>query len=382
MEGDVHPDFGQVTETLRKITTGRHGTGAAVAVYHRGELVVDAWTGVRDADGTPWERDTISMSFSTTKGVVATVVHRLVDRGLLAYDAPVAEVWPEFAAGGKGAITLRHLLTHTAGLHDVRHLVDDARTLLDWDEMVGRLAAATPAWEPGTRPGYHGLTYGWLVGELIRRVTGGTVDEAVRTELVEPLGLDGAFVGAPAEERHRLARLLVHPDRAHTSVRRFERMERYDWSRPFVDALIVDGLIDVVDSGAVYDAELPAANGTFTARSLARLYAALATPDAFDEPPLVSEATLAEATRVQVTGRDAVVQFPMRWRLGYHLAATTRGAPPAGFGHFGFGGSGAWGDPESGLAIGFVLNDVAGTPFADTRLLRLGAAALRSARRR
>src|SRR6056297_4009312 len=133
MEGHVHPDFGAVTEKLAHLTSKRSAVGgAAVTVYHRGELVVDVWTGDRDATGHPWEHDTMAMSFSTTKGVVATVVHRLVDRGLLSYDEPVATWWPEFAAHGQGAITLRHLLTHQAGMHRVRNLVDGAETLLDW----------------------------------------------------------------------------------------------------------------------------------------------------------------------------------------------------------------------------------------------------------
>ncbi len=130
------------------------------------------------------------------------------------------------------------------------------------------------------------------------------------------------------------------------------------------------------------DAEIPAANGVFTARDLARMYAGLATPQDFDGPPLVSAETLAAATRIQTTDRDVVIGFPMRWRLGYHLAATTAGVPPRGFGHFGFGGSGAWADPDSGLAVALVLNQVAGSPVGDTRLLRIGGAALRAVRRR
>lgn len=382
MEGLVHPDFGAVSEKLAKITGKRSAAGgAAVAVYHRGELVVDVWTGTRDAAGAPWERDTMAMCFSTTKGVVATVLHRLVDQGLVAYDEPVVTYWPEFGTGGKERITVRDLLTHRAALHRVRSLVDSADDLLDWGGMVARLEAAAPAWPPGTRPGYHALTYGWLVGEVIRRVTGLTVDEVLQREIGGPLGLDGLHIGAPRSERHRVAALLIDERRADRLSRLFDRLERYDWARPAVEALAVDGFLQL-DPDRVLDAEIPAANGVFTARDLARVYAGLVTPEAFEAPPLVSAETLAAATRVQTTQRDKVVGFPMRWRLGYHLAATTAGVPPRGFGHFGFGGSGAWGDPDSGLAVAMVLNQVAGSPFGDTRLLRVGGAALRAARRR
>ena len=206
MEGFVHPDFAPVTEKLHQLMSKRSTRGgAAVAVYHHGELVVDAWTGVRDAAGTPWERDTMATSFSTSKGVVATVVHRLVDRGELDYDDPVIEYWPEFGSATKDQIkdqiTIRHLLTHQAAMHRIRPLVETSETMLDWDAMVAILADAEPAWEPGIRSGYHALTYGWLVGEVIRRITGLTVNEAVQREIVEPLGLDSMFIGLAPEER-------------------------------------------------------------------------------------------------------------------------------------------------------------------------------------
>ncbi len=399
MEGFVHPDFAPVTEKVQTLMSKRSAEGGmAVAVYHHGELVVDAWTGVRDADGTPWGRETMSMSFSTTKGVVATIVHRLVDQGLLDYDTPVAAYWPEFAAAGKGTITLRHLLTHQAALHDVRVLAESTETLLDWDRMTSLLAGAHPAWEVGTRSGYHALTYGWLVGELIRRVTGLTVNEALQREIAAPLDLGGQmYIGAPPEVRGRIATLLVDPKASARLLRLLQRLSRFDRYAPLYSALVVDDILDVGQTEHIHDAEIPAANGVFTARSLARMYAALATPDAFDGPPLLSANTLREATREQPTlgaagtgpgpgrgkvGRDAAVMINMHWRLGYHLAGTTSGVLPKAFGHFGFGGSGAWGDPESGLAVAMILNQVGGTPFGDTKMLRIGGAAVRAAKRR
>ena len=393
IQGFVDPDFAPVTETLRSVVHGwrdrrdrpyRSGTGgAAVAVYLHGELVVDAWTGARTPVGDPWERDTVAMSFSTTKGVVSTVLHRLVDRGLVDYDTPVARYWPEFAQAGKSEITIRQLLSHSAGMHGARALVLEPNDILDWDRMTQRLAASAPAWEPGSRPGYQAITYGWLVGEVIRRVAGyASVSEAVRVEIAEPIGADGMFVGVPPADRHRLAALIGRPPIETPTGRVLDRFRDRPALVPFVEAFDALGFGTLMLTEAVHEGEIPSANGAFTARSLARMYAGLVSPDAFPAPPLVSAATLARATEVQTTARDAVVGFPLQWRLGYHLAATTRGVLPAGFGHFGYGGSGAWGDPESGLAVGFVVNRVAGTPFADTRFLRIGTAAVRSADRR
>ena len=375
ISGFVHPDFGGVTEALRRVATHRHGGGAAVAVYHRGEPVVDAWTGTRNAAGAPWQSDTMAMSFSTTKGVIATTVHRLVDRGLIDYDEPVATYWPEFAAAGKAHITVRHLLSHSAGLHQLRDVIADAYDMLDWDLVCTALAAQAPRYEPGTRYGYHGITYGFLVGEVIRRVTGMTVNDAVVAEIVKPLRLDGMTIGAPPEERDRIAELIVrfaHAERTECLARRALRSARL---RPAIETFMVPGSDRLFASSAVLDSAIPAVNGCFTARSLARMYAALAGGGVLDGERFLSTATLQRATEVQSTGLDIVVGFRMRWRLGYHLAATTRGIIPNGFGHFGFGGSGAWADPDNDLAVAFVCNRVAGTPFGDTRLLRLGARA-------
>jgi CubicO group peptidase (beta-lactamase class C family) len=397
MEGFVHPDFAPVTEKVQSIMSGRRATGGmAVAVYHHGELVVDVWTGVRNAAGDPWERDTMATSFSTTKGVVATVVHRLVDRGLLDYDVPVATYWPDFAAAGKEQITLRHLLTHQSAMHDVRRLADSTGQLLDWDYMVKQLAAAPPVWEVGVRSGYHALTYGWLVGEVIRRVTGLTIDQAFGREIVEPLGLDGGVhVGAPESVRLRIAPPATDVKKLDRLFHLSSRLSRFDAFRPLYDAMVVEDYIDYSLTPRIHDGEIPAANGVFTARSLAKMYAAMASPDAFGPEPLISSATLAEATRVQgrlgadghrtdrqPVGRDAVIGFDMRWRLGYHGAFTSAGILPRGFGHFGFGGSGAWADPDSGLAVAMVLNQIGGSPFGDTKMLRIGGAAVRSAKRR
>jgi CubicO group peptidase (beta-lactamase class C family) len=375
ISGFVHPDFGGVTQALRSAAKHKRGGGGAVAVYHRGELVVDAWTGSRDAAGTPWTSDTMAMSFSTTKGVVATTVHRLVDRGLLDYDEPVATYWPEFGAAGKERITVRQLLNHSAGLHHLRDVIEDAYEMLDWDLVVNRLAAEAPRYEPGTRHGYHGITYGFLVGEVIRRVTGMNVHDAVETEIVKPLDLDGMSIGVPRDQRDRVAELLLAFGDADRIERFAVRAARTRWLKPAIDTFIVPGSDRLYGSTDILDGPIPAVNGCFTARSLARMYAALAGGGVLDGERFLSAETLRRATEIQTTKIDTVVGFPMKWRLGYHLAATSRGIIPNGFGHFGFGGSGAWADPGNDLAVGFICNRVAGTPFGDMRFLRIGAQA-------
>lgn len=396
IDGFVHPAFGALSEALLATVRRRPG-GAALCVYHRGEPVVDVWSGVTDRRRTPWQRDTLCTSFSTGKAVISTALHVLADRGLIDYDAPVATYWPEFAAAGKQDVTVRHVLCHEAGLHRIRGVVDDAFDFADWAGMCDRLAAAPTAWPPGTRNGYHGLTFGWLVGGIIERVSGKPLAEFLDSEIVAPLSLDGAYFGVPPGERHRLARLAPRGDGRYGSrdgdrddgsgespraLAMIQRVERFRQTRAAIDAFYVPRFNALLDSDALQDAPMPAFNGAFTARSLARVYAALANGGALDEVRLLSRETVRAASTVQNTRLDAVVFFRMRWRLGYHMAATSRGVVPAGFGHFGYGGSGAWCDPDAQLAVAFTTNTLAGTPFGDSRLLRLGALARAAARRR
>ena len=388
IQGYVHESFRPVADQLEKQLAIPHAGGAAVCVYHRGECVMDAWGGVRNERGEAWASDTLAMSYSTTKGVVATLVLALVDRGVFDYDDPVAKYWPEFAAAGKEHVTIRHVLSHQAGLHDVRNLIDHADRMLDWEFMTHALAAARPAYEPGTRPGYHGLTFGWLAGELVRRVTQGTVNDALRTLLTVPLALDGSFIGAPLEMRPRLAQLLVSDARPPSPLRLVtSTLARAAWSVIGIDrrylkaALLPSGSRKLFSSEKLLDAEVPALNGVFTARSLARVYAVLAEGGQLEGTRFFSEATIRRATHIQSRKLDAVVGFPMRWRLGYHTVGTNRGILPNAFGHFGYGGSGAWADPDRRLAVAMTLNRVSGTPFGDMRMARIGGVAARCAER-
>ncbi|HEX9067096.1 MAG TPA: serine hydrolase domain-containing protein [Streptosporangiaceae bacterium] len=391
MEGSLRAEFEDVARVFARQLRRTSG-GAALAVCYQGELVVDVWGGWR-TEGEPWQRDTLAMCFSTTKGVVSTAVHVLADRGQIGYDEPVATYWPEFAQHGKEHVTVRHVLTHSAGLHRMRTLVDSARRMLDWEYMIGALERAEPAYEPGTKHGYHGLTYGWLAGELIRRVSGRPVAQFISEELAAPLGLDGLYVGCPPDQRERVAplapmaapigrRLGLEPGSVMGGpVGQIPALLRLPVSpRRFVNTLLPRGIEDVLWGPEVMDAEVPAANGFVTARSLATLYAMLAGRGETGGVRLLSPQTVAAIGVVQSSGPDLVLMLPMGWRLGYHSAFTTRGAVPGAFGHFGFGGSGGWADPGNNLAVAMVCNRGGGTPIGDARLAALGTAASRAVR--
>jgi len=393
IDGYVHPDFAHVASVFRhqlQRTTG----GAAVAVYHRGELVVDLWGGHGDDAGNPWQRDTMAMCFSTTKGLTSTALHILADRGLVDYDAPVADYWPEFAQAGKERTTVAHLLTHSAGLHRLRSMIDRADRMLDWDHMVDALARATPAYEPGTANGYHALTYGWLVGEVVRRVSGRDLDQFVQDEIARPLGLDGLFLGCPTSERRRVAPLqpIGHLTFGPQPARRMQKEMGKQFGklvslarspvnpRRIINALAPRGVEDVLFGSDVMDASIPAANGFFTARSLARMYAMVAGNGTIDDTTILSPGTVERMGRIRSWRRDLVLVIPMRWRLGYHFAATTRGRIDQAFGHFGFGGSGGWADPSRQLSLAMVCNRGTGTPIGDLRLLQLGTGVMEGVR--
>jgi CubicO group peptidase (beta-lactamase class C family) len=362
-----------------------HG-GGALAVYWRGEPVVDVWAGYADAGGRrPWERETASMSFSTTKGITSTVVHRFVDRGLLTYDDPLATWWPAFATDDKQHITLRLLMSHQAGLHRIRGVVPTAEELLDHRSIADLVADQVPAKPSRGGTGYHGLTYGWLVAGLVQRVTGLDLGEAVQCELVGPLGLDGCFIGTPDDQWDRVAELFPSTSSGLSVERLAARIEANRRTRYLAEALLIDGWERLVfdhEDRRILRTEMPAANGVFTARSLARVYAALATDGTVDGVEVLSPETLREAGRVQDRGRDYVLGLPMRWRLGYHQAFTAGRPAWKAFGHYGYGGSGAWADPETGLSLAFVTNRLGSvtTPVGDVRLPRLTAAALHVAR--
>jgi len=394
IEGQIDPDFWPVARVFRSMLPRGPG-GAALCVYHCGQPVIDIWGGTRDEAGNPWQHDTISLSYSTTKGVASTLLHILVDDGLIDYDEPVAKYWPEFAQAGKDRITVRQLMSHEAGLYDIRSMVDHASRMMDWQYMTDALAAAEPCHKPGAAHGYHGFTYGWLVGELIQRVSGQSFQDVLTERLVKPLDADGLYVGVPSDQIDRRARLIMAGvQRSKDAAEKF-RSYLKKTSRLLATlripldpnqvaaALIPEGIEDVdFNSEEFQSVPIPAANGMFTARSLARMYAVLANGGQLNGTRLLSKPTLERATTRQNRGIGKVIPFPMHWRLGYHRPFTIGGGVTRGFGHFGFGGSGAWADPQRKLSVAMVLNSGVGTPFGDMRIVRVGTAAVRCADRR
>ncbi len=397
IQGYLHPEFWRVGELFEKLVHGFPG-GAAACVYHDGEKVVDIWGGVMDEQGTPWREDTMAVSFSTTKGISSTALHVCADRGLIDYDAPVSRYWPEFAQNGKESVTVKHVLTHQAGLHGIRRMIEHAGKMLDWDHMVDTLARARPHHTPGTGSAYHALTYGWLVGELVRRVSGKPLAEFLQTEVAKPLGLDGLYVGVPEQELHRSARLVDSMRAMKKVVRDGKPGEKHRSGTPRAHriigafrataapfhALAAKGVthFDFSAPEAV-SAQIPAAGGVFTARSLAKLYGTLAAGGEMNGVRLLSRRTLDTVTQVHLRGRDRVIPIDMRWRLGYHAGFTTRGIHPGAYGHYGFGGSGGLACPAEKTGIGLVVNGGVGSNvLGDLRMPRLAGAVVESLRHR
>jgi CubicO group peptidase (beta-lactamase class C family) len=378
------PGFRPLVEGFRSLFLRRRDGGGALAVYQHGRPVVDVWAGYADAGSDrPWQADTMSLSFSTSKGVASTVVHRLIDRGVLAADEPIATWWPEFAAKGKGGILLSDLMTHRSGLHRVRGVAETPGDLLDHRRMADRLAARAPEPELG-RPAYHAMTYGYLVAAVVERATGRSFGEVLHDEVAAPLDLDGLHIGTPAERHQHIAPFFQQLAPLGLDVARIgHHVKRIPRLRPFVDALLPHGFDAFMNTPALWSATMPAVNGVFTARALARLYAPLANGGEVDGQVFLRPDTLHEAGRVRTRGRDAVLGIRMRWRLGYHGAFVASGEQPRmAFGHYGLGGSGAFADPETGLAVAFTTNKLgtATTPMADIRLARLAKVALECAR--
>ncbi|HCA84150.1 MAG TPA: esterase [Streptomyces sp.] len=370
IEGEVAPGFESVREAFAA-NFARHGDiGAAVCAYRDGQPVVDLWGGIADPDtGRPWVRDTLQLVYSATKGATATAAHLLAQRGALDLDAPVAKYWPEFGANGKADIPVRWLLSHQAGLVALDQPVPLAQALA-WQPMANALAAQRPLWTPGNAHGYHGRTWGWLVGEVIRRVSGRTPGRFFADEIAAPLGLD-FFIGLPASERDRVSRMLYQqpevdfttapPELIPEELRELVAAWRDPNSFSNRAFAVTDPPEIDFNSPRVQAAELPSSNGIGTARALARMYTALI--GEVDGIRLLNPETLASATKEQASGTDRVMVMPSRFSSGYMLPTDTNPMTgPNAFGHTGRGGSLGFADPERGIAFGYVMNHIIGGP--------------------
>jgi CubicO group peptidase (beta-lactamase class C family) len=356
VSGAADPHFANVVKVFAQLFPGRRFGGGALSVYIEGRPVVDVWTGWSDRAGTePWTADTGAMVFSATKGIASTVIHRLADRGLICYDAPVAEYWPEFAANGKADITVREVMRHRSGLS---HLKGVTKTeLMDHLLMEERLAAAAPDRLRGVQA-YHALTYGWLLSGLARAVTGKGMRELIREEVARPLNTDGVHLGRPPEgSPTNVAQILMPQGKLRTPV--FNFIAPKVAGLPFsgaLGAMYFPGVISLVKGDTPFlDGEVPGANGVVTGRGVAKIYAVLANDGYIDGKQYLSEELVRGlAGEPRRKWPDANVVVPMPFHLGYHESPVP--GLLNGFGHVGLGGTLGWADPETASSFGFIHN--------------------------
>lgn len=384
VQGTVADGFGGVRDAFERNFTEHGDIGAGLAVYVEGECVVDLVGGVADrSTGAPYDVDTLQLVFSTTKGVAAIATHLLAQRGELDFDTKVADIWPEFAQAGKQDATIGMVLSHQVGLPvvDAQLTLDE---ILEITPIVDALAAQAPLWEPGTAHGYHAMTYGWLVGEIIRRITGRSIGEFVAEELSGPLGLD-LWIGLPEGERGRVAPLVaVDPSEAAVDADEIpaeiapllgELAEAFLNPESVTNrALHMNGAFDMSGTGQgmawnrpeVWSSQIPAANGITNARSLARLYAACVSE--VDGIRILDPETVERATVEVSSGRDRTLVVPTRFGLGFLLASTFSPLMgDASFGHAGAGGSLGFADPDRGIGFGYVMNKMSTNLSNDPR---------------
>jgi CubicO group peptidase (beta-lactamase class C family) len=385
VHGTVVPGFEGVCEAFATNFADHGEVGAAVSVVVDGRTVVDLWGGVADATtGAPYGEDTLQLVFSSTKGATALCASLLAQRGELDVDAPVASYWPEFAQAGKGEIPVRWLLTHEAGLPFVDAPLE-LENLLAWDPAVDALAAMAPVWDPGTAHGYHAVTYGWLVGEVVRRITGRSLGTFFADEIAGPLGLE-YWIGLPDEQQARVAPLTSRGLPGPAGGGKGDGELGFDGLVASLDQIlgpdslairalggsvtlpfvVADGVFNRRDVRA---AELPAVNGVTNARSLARMYAAIVgRVDGSDAGPLLTDEQLAAAASTQSSGPDKVLILDTSFGLGFMVSSAF--SPYGGlraFGHSGAGGSVGFADPDHGIGFGYVMNRMTANLSGDPR---------------
>lgn len=375
VHGTCAPRFGRAKDVFAAHFRDGKEIGAAFALTLDGEPVIDLWAGFADPACTRvWERDTLVNVYSTTKGMTAICALRLADEGRLDLDAPVTRYWPEFGAAGKERIPVRQLLNHRAGLAAIRKTLPD-EALFDWSAMTRALAAEAPWWEPGSAHGYHALTIGWLVGEVVRRITGKSLGTYFRDEIARPLGLD-FHIGLAASEDVRVADMtpppLEHAPGEPSLIEIVLQDPQSITARAFMNppSLMQPG---TVNSRAWRGAEIPGANGHGTARALARVYGALACGGTLDRVRVLSPATIERARHEEAYGPDLVLKLSTRVGLGFFLAQPTAALGPnlRAFGHPGAGGSLGYADPEARVGFGYVMNRMGPHILLDPRPLAL-----------
>jgi CubicO group peptidase (beta-lactamase class C family) len=360
----------QVQQAVDQLVESGTEQGVQVAVYRNGRQVVDAVAGVADpASGRPVDAGTVFYNFSIVKGATATIAHVLAERGLFGYDTPVAALWPEFAAHGKQAVTVRQVLDHTAGVPGIP-LDTTVEDLGDWDKMCTAIADAELWWEPGTKVGYHAYTFGYIVGELARRATGKPISQLLREEVAGPLGVaDELWFGMSPSEHHRLARLEDEPGAAEMAAQMMASMPPdLPMFRSAPPELFPNAAFG--NRADTLAADIPA-GGKTSARAIARMYAALL--GEVDGVRLIPSERLAKATAVSSSGMDEVFGMPTTWGLGYSIGGPGGDAQevPTVFGVGGVGGSFACGDTASGIAWAVTKNRISNDFSTSTQLGQL-----------
>ena len=383
LHGTADPRFARVKEAFAENFRERNEVGAAVAVTIDGKRVVDLWAGHADQSRRrPWEQNTIVNVYSTTKGMAALCLHRLVEQGRVDLEAPVARYWPEFAQAGKEAVPVRDLLGHRAGLAAVQPLLP-GEALYDWDAMVTALAAQPPWWKPGSAHGYHAVTFGWLVGEVVRRVTGRSLGTYFREAIAGPLDMD-FHIGLDDSEHHRVAEMSTIPlpepgaDSLQLAMVMMSDPEGLA-ARAFMNPPSIAHGPNIPQWRR---AEIPGANGHGDARALARVYGALAHGGRIDGVPVLSRESIARCHAELSQGPDLVLQLATRFGHGFMLpqdrldARIGRGT--RSFGHPGAGGSLGFADPDAGVGFGYVMNRMGPKILLDVRAIALADAVYES----
>ena len=370
-ETEIHgvcpPAFEAVREAFAANFAQGEELGARFALALEGRVVVDLWAGHADRTGErAFDDRTLTPVFSTTKAMAALMIARLVSQGRLDYAAPVAEVWPQFAQAGKAQITVEQALSHQAGLPGFLEPMDPA-LWFDWDALCARLAALAPMWPPGSASGYHPVTFGYLAGEIFRRVDGRTLGTALRQDIAEPFGLD-LWIGLPDSEHARCA-----------DLRRPPAMPALGEITPAKQAAFLTKWASPGGrSGADWRrAEIPSANGHATAPALARMMAILANDGALDDKAVLAPGTAAQASRARIKGQDLVLPYVIAWGAGFMRSEglALYGPGAESFGHSGWGGSCAFADPERGVSGAYVMNRQSADLIGDPRAKRLIEAA-------
>lgn len=373
IHGHCDSAFDRVKDAFIENFRERREVGASAAVSIDQRMVVDLWAGLARRDPqSPWTRDTIVNVYSASKGIAALCAHRLVDQGKLDLDAPIARYWPEFAQAGKSELPVHLVLSHRAGLPAIKQPLP-SEALYDWDLMTTALAAQAPWWPPGSKHGYHALTFGYLVGELVRRITGKSLGTYLREEFAVPLGLD-CFIGFDAAEDSRVADIISPPpipaeqrESVDAIFKDPESMAAKAISNPTMILKIWSAR--VANSRRWRSAEIPAGNAHTNARAFATLYGALACGGTYRGYNVLSEESIRRCYTEQSNGPDAVNLTPTRFSMGFNLSLPEQkmGPNPRAFGHSGAGGSIGFADPDTRVGFGYAMNQMLPGNLIDVR---------------